>query len=171
MRWLLRSRTQGGGNAAVGSWPSVLLPGRPVGRARCSGHAGAFSPGSQCVLLVLVAALIGMVAGCSSSPPPPLATRVCELPAHAQRTVQITASVSVDAEGRTLIGDPQCPATQIELRLSNAAQRAGAAGRLQAAARAAAGGGQSSFAIRLTGVYADGPPEAYFVTDSVAPAP
>lgn len=121
--------------------------------------------------LALLLPLAGLPGGCGQAPPAPLATTVCELPAHAQRTVQITASVSVDAEGRTLIGDPQCPATQIELRLSNAAQRAGAAGRLQAAARAAAGGGQSSFAIRLTGVYADGPPEAYFVTDSVAPAP
>jgi len=118
-----------------------------------------------------LAALAGWVTGCSPAPQPPLATTVCDLPGNAQRTVQIDATVSVDAEGKTLISDARCPATRIELRLSAAGSRTGGADRLKSAAQQAVGSGNASFSIRLTGVYTPVPPDAYFIADSVAPVP
>jgi hypothetical protein len=119
----------------------------------------------------VLAALAGLLAACSPAPPVPLATTVCELPGHAQRTVQIAATVSVDAAGATLISDPQCPATQIELRLSAAGTRSGAAEQLKSAAKAAVGSGKSSFPVKLSGVYSSTAADTYFVADSVSPAP
>ena len=116
-------------------------------------------------------ALAGLLTACSPAPQPPVATTVCDLPAHAQRTVQVDATVTVDPEGKTLISDAKCSATQIELRLSTAAQRAGAAEQLKTAAQQAVSAGNSSFPIRLTGVYTGGPPEVVFVAESVAPPP
>ena len=85
--------------------------------------------------------------------------------------MQIDASVSVDSEGKTLIGDARCPATQVELRLSTAAARAGAAGQLKSAAQQAVSAGNSRFPVRLTGVYTSAPSGTYFVADSVSTAP
>jgi hypothetical protein len=121
-------------------------------------------------LQFVLAALAGLLAACSQSPPTPLATTVCDLPAHAQRTVQVDATVSVDSEGTTLISDPTCPATQVELRLSAVGSRAGAGEQLKSAAKAAVGSGHASFPIRLTGVYTSAPTGTYFVADSVSPA-
>jgi hypothetical protein len=112
-----------------------------------------------------------LLAACGAAPPPPLATTVCGLAAHAQRTVQLTASVSVDASGTALISDPACAGTRIELRLSAAGSRAGAAERLQSAAKAAVGAGKTSFSVGLTGVYNSTPEGAVFIADSVAPSP
>jgi hypothetical protein len=114
-----------------------------------------------------LAALLGLLTACSPAPQPPLATTVCDLPAHAQRTVQIDATVSVDAEGKTLISDANCSATQIELRLSTAASRAGSAELLKSAAQQAVGGGKSNFPVKLTGVYTAAP-DSVFVADSVS---
>jgi hypothetical protein len=111
-----------------------------------------------------------LLSACSQAPQPPLATTVCDLPAHAQRTVQIDATVSVDPEGKTLISDTQCPATQVELRLSTAASRAGAAEQLKSAAQQAVSAGNARFPVRLTGVYTSAPPDTYFVADSVSAA-
>ena len=118
-----------------------------------------------------LAALVGLLTACSQAPQTPLATTVCELPAHAQRTVQIDATVSVDSEGKTLISDSDCPATQLELRLSTAASRAGAAEQLKSAAQQAVSAGNSRFPVRLTGVYTSAPAGTYFVADSVSAAP
>jgi hypothetical protein len=115
-------------------------------------------------------ALAGLLTACSPSPQAPLATTVCDLPAHAQRTVQIDATVSVDPEGQALISDVNCSATQIELRLSTAASRAGAAEQLKSAAQQAVSSGNSSFPIRLTGVYRSTPSDTYFVAESVSTA-
>jgi hypothetical protein len=119
----------------------------------------------------VLTALVGLLSACSQSPQPPLVTTVCELPANAQRTVQVDAAVSVDAAGKTLISDANCPATRIELQLSTAASRAGAAEQLKSAAQQAVSSGNSSFPIRLTGVYTGTPPDRYFVADSVAAVP
>ncbi len=113
------------------------------------------------------AALIGLLAACGPAPQPPLATTVCELPAHAQRSVQFDATVSVDSEGQAFISDGRCAEIRIMLRLSTAASRAGAAGQLQAAAQQAVNAGHTSFAVRLTGVYTSTPSEASFVAESV----
>jgi len=118
-----------------------------------------------------LAALVALLTACSPSPQTPLATTVCDLPAHAQLTVQIDATVSVDSEGKTLISDAQCPATQVELRFSTAASRAGAAEQLKSAARQAVSAGNSRFPIRLTGVYTNAPSGTYFVADNVSAAP
>jgi hypothetical protein len=118
-----------------------------------------------------LAALVGLLAACAPAPQPPLATTVCDLPANADRTVQIDATVSVDAEGKTLISDARCSATQIELRLSESGSRAGGAEQLKSAAQQAAGSGSSSFPIRLTGVYTRDPAGSYFIADSVSAAP
>lgn len=124
--------------------------------------------GARLLPVVLAGAL---AAACAPAPQPPLATTVCELPAHAQRTVQLVATVTTDAAGTTLIGDPQCPATQVELRLSASGTRSGADAQLKSAARAAVGAGKSSFAVRLAGVYSGTAEGAAFVADSVAPSP
>lgn len=118
-----------------------------------------------------LAALAGLLTACSQAPQTPHATTVCDLSAHAQRTVQVDATVTVDSEGKTLISDARCPATQIELRLSTAASRAGAAEQLKSAAQQAVSSGSSSFPIRLRGVYTSAPPDTYFVADSVSVAP
>jgi hypothetical protein len=122
------------------------------------------------VARVVHAALVGLLAACGPSPQPPLATTVCELPAHAQRSVQFDATVSVDSEGQAFISDARCTETRIMLRLSTAASRAGAAGQLQAAAQQAVSAGHTSFPVRVTGVYTSTPSEASFVAESVTAA-
>ncbi len=126
---------------------------------------------ATCRVEFTLAALVGLLTACSQAPPTPLATTVCDLPAHAQRTVQFDATVRVDSEGKTLISDAQCPATQIELRLSTAASRAGAAEQLESAAQQAVSSGNKSFPVRLTGVFTSTPPDTYFVADTVSAAP
>lgn len=118
--------------------------------------------------VTLVAA--ALLAACSPAPRPPLATTVCKLGAHAQRSVQVDAIVSVDAEGQAYISDAPCPDVKIALQLSTAATRAGAAAQLQAAANTAVAAGSRTFGIRLTGVYANAPAGASFVAESVAAA-
>jgi len=126
---------------------------------------------ATCRVEFALAALVGLLTACSQSPPTPHATTVCDLPAHAQRTVQIDATVSTDSEGKTLIGDARCPATQVELRLSTAASRAGAAEQHKSAAQEAVSAGNTRFPIRLTGVYTKAPSGDYFVADNVSAAP
>jgi len=126
---------------------------------------------ATCRVEFALAALVGLLTACSQAPPTPLATTVCDLPAHAQRTVQIDAAVSVDSEGKALISDTNCLTTQIELRLSTAASRAGAAEQLKSAAQQAVSSGNKSFPIRLTGVYTSAPSGTYFVADTVSAAP
>ena len=50
-----------------------------------------------------------------------------------------------------MISDAQCVSTKVELRLSVAASRSGAAERLQAAAQRASGSGNRTIAATLTG--------------------
>jgi hypothetical protein len=115
-------------------------------------------------------ALAGLLTACSPPPQAPVATTVCDLPAHAQRTVQVDVTVSVDPEGRALMSDANCSATQIELRLSTAALRAGAAEQLKSAAQQAVSAGNSSFPIRLTGIYTSTSSDTFFVAESVSTA-
>jgi hypothetical protein len=84
--------------------------------------------------------------------------------------VQVDVTVSVDPEGRALMSDANCSATQIELRLSTAALRAGAAEQLKSAAQQAVSAGNSSFPIRLTGIYTSTSSDTFFVAESVSTA-
>ena len=113
------------------------------------------------------ALLIGLLAACSQPQQPPLKTSVCEMAARPGRTLQIDATVSVDAEGTAMIGDTHCPGIRLQLQLSTAASRAGADELLQAAAKRAVSSGQSSFAVQLTGVYTDATEGAQFVASNV----
>ncbi|MCC7461629.1 MAG: hypothetical protein IT480_04110 [Gammaproteobacteria bacterium] len=111
-----------------------------------------------------------LLAACAPVPQPPLATTVCELGAHPERTVQVDALISVDAEGQALIGAARCPEVKIMLQLSTAAARAGAAGRLKSAAQQAVQAGNTSFPVRLTGVYTSTPAATQFVAEDVTTA-
>ena len=117
---------------------------------------------------ISIAALLGLLAACSQSQRPPLKTTVCEMSAQPGRTVQIDATVSVDAEGNAMIGDAHCPANRVALQLSTAASRAGADELLRSAAKRAVGSGQSSFAVELAGIYTDSTQGAQFVASSVS---
>ena len=117
---------------------------------------------------ISLAVLLGLLAACGQSQQPPLATTVCELSAKAGRTVQINATVSVDAESNAMIGDAHCPAKHVALQLSTAASRAGADELLQSAAKRAVSSGQSSFAVTLVGVYTDTAQGTQFVASSVS---
>jgi hypothetical protein len=117
---------------------------------------------------ISLAMLLGSLAACSQPQRPPLATTVCELSAKPGRTVQIDATVSVDARGNAMLGDAHCPAIRVALQLSTAAARAGADELLQAAAKQAVSSGQSSFAVTLAGVYTDTAQGAQFVASSVS---
>lgn len=118
----------------------------------------------------IMVALAGLLAACSPPPQAPVATTVCDLPAHAQWTVQVDVTVSVDPEGRALMSDANCSATQIELRLSTAALRAGVAEQLKSAAQQAVSAGNSSFPIRLTGIYTSTSSDTFFAAESVSTA-
>ncbi len=115
-----------------------------------------------------LAMLLGLLAACTQPQRPPLATTVCELSAKPGRTVQIDATVSVDAEGNAMIGDAHCPAKRLALQLSTAASRAGADELLQSAAKRAVSSGQSSFVVTLVGVYTDTTQGTQFVASSVS---
>jgi len=117
---------------------------------------------------ILLAALIASLAACSQSRQPPLATTVCEMSTKPGRTVQLNATVSVDAESNALIGDTRCPAIHVPLQLSTAAARAGADELLQSAAKQAVSGGKASFAVTLAGVYSETTEGARFVASSVS---
>ena len=108
-----------------------------------------------------------LLSACGQAPQSPLATTVCDLAAHAQRSVQIDAVVVVDADGRTLISDAHCAASKVELQLSAAAARAGADQRLRAAAQRAVSSGGTNIPVRLTGVYTQTASGAVFIADSV----
>jgi hypothetical protein len=118
-------------------------------------------------LLVALTALLGLLSACSQSRQQPLATTVCELSAKPGRTVQIDATVSVDAQSNAMIGDAHCPAIRIALQLSTAAARAGADELLQSAAKQAVASGQSSFTVKLTGIYTDTAEGSQFGASSV----
>ncbi|MGB8692890.1 MAG: hypothetical protein WCD08_05215 [Steroidobacteraceae bacterium] len=118
--------------------------------------------------LIPLAVLLGLLAACSQPPQPPLATTVCKLSTKPGRTVQIDATVSVDAEGNAMIGDSHCHAIRVALQLSTAAARAGADELLQAAAKQAVSSGRSSFVVTLAGVYTDTPQGTQFVASSVS---
>jgi hypothetical protein len=90
---------------------------------------------------------------------------------YAQRMVQIDAEIRVDPDGRTVIGDARCAGTKIELRLTEAAARAGAAEQLMAAARSAASNGKPSVPAKLTGVYANTATSAYFIAENISGLP
>ena len=128
--------------------------------------------GSPRVVFALTA-LLGLLTACSERTQPPVATTVCELPTYVQRMVQVDAEISVDAGGRTVIGDAHCATTKIELRLSEAASRAGAAAQLKAAAQRAVSSGNPSIPVKLTGVFTNESTAAYFIAESIAghPAP
>jgi hypothetical protein len=115
-----------------------------------------------------LAVLLGLLAACSQPQQPPLATTVCGLSAKPGRTVQIDATVSVDAEGNAMLGDAHCPAKRVALQLSTAAARAGADELLQSAAKQAVSSGQSSFAVTLVGVYTDTTQGTQFVASRVS---
>ncbi len=121
-------------------------------------------------LRILIAALPGLLAACAQPQQPPLRTSVCELSAKAGRTVQIDATVSVDAEGSAMIGDAKCSGIHLPLQLSTAASRAGADEMLQAAAKRTVSNGKSSFEVGLIGIYTDNTEGAQFVADSVSTA-
>ena len=116
----------------------------------------------------LIAVLLGLLAACSQSQPPPLRTTVCEVSGKPGRTVQIAATVTVNAESNAMIGDPHCPGIHLALQLSTAASRAGADEVLQSAAKRAVSSGQSSFAVELAGVYTETTQGDQFVASSVS---
>jgi hypothetical protein len=116
-------------------------------------------------------ALLGLLTACSGGAPKAVATSVCELGRYSQRTAKIDAEISVDVTGRTVIGDARCATTKIELRLSAAALRAGAAEQLKTASQGAVSGGKTSFAVKLTGIFADEPTGAYFIAENVTGLP
>jgi len=119
-------------------------------------------------LRILIAALPGLLAACAQPQQPPLTTSVCELSTKPGRSVQIDATVSVDAEGSAMIGDAHCPAIHLPLQLSTAASRAGADELLQAAAKRAVSNGQSSFEVGLIGIYTDDTEGSQFAASSVS---
>ena len=119
---------------------------------------------------VSIAVLLGLLAACSPSQPPPLKTTVCEVSGKPGRSVQIAATVTVDAESNAMIGDAHCPGIHLALQLSTAASRAGADDVLQSAAKRAVSSGQSSFAVELTGVYTATTQGDQFVASSVSTA-
>jgi len=118
-------------------------------------------------LRFLIAALAALQGACAGPQQPPLKTTVCEMSAQPGRTLQVDATVSVNAEGNAMIGDARCPGIHLELQLSTAASRAGADALLQSAAQRAVSGGQSSFAVQLTGVYTEMTEGNQFVASSV----
>lgn len=115
-----------------------------------------------------VVVLAGLLAGCSSESLPPKMASVCDLPNNVERSVHVAATVSVDAEGKAHISDAACPSTRIALELSTAGSRSGAAEKLKSAAQEAASGAQSSFQVRLSGVYKTSTPQPTFVADEVS---
>jgi len=115
-----------------------------------------------------IAVLLGLLAACSQPQPPPLTTTVCEVSAKPGQTVQIAATVSVDAESNAMIGDAHCPGIHVALQLSTAGSRAGADEVLQSAAKRAVSSGQSSFAVQLVGVYTETAQGDQFVASSVS---
>jgi hypothetical protein len=122
-------------------------------------------------VIVTLTSLAGLLSGCSERAATPLAATVCELTRYPQRMVQIDAEVRVDTDGRTVIGDARCASTKIELRLTEAAERAGAALQLMTAARNAASSGQPSIAVKLTGVFTNTATSTYFVAENIAGLP
>jgi hypothetical protein len=121
--------------------------------------------------LFALTALLGLLAACSERTQTPVATTVCELPTHAQRMVQVDAEISVDANGGTVIGDAHCATTKIELRLSQAASRAGVAEQLKAASQRAASSGNPNIPAKLTGVFSNESTSAYFIAESISGLP
>ena len=113
----------------------------------------------------------GLLSACGERMQAPIATTVCELPAYAQRMVQLDAEISVDRDGRTVIGDARCATTKIELQLSAAATRAGAAEQLEAAAQSATSSGKPSFSAKLTGVFTHATTGTYFIAESISGLP
>jgi hypothetical protein len=122
-------------------------------------------------LHVVLIALLGLLTACSERKPAPLTTSVCELSMYAQRAVQIDAEISAGPGGVPLIGDPRCPTTKVELRLSGAATRAGAEEQLKAAAQRATGSGSQSFPARLSGVFTNATTGDYFIAESFSELP
>ena len=114
-----------------------------------------------------IAVLSGWLAACSQPQTPPLSASLCEMSATPGRTLQVDATVSVNAEGTAMISDAHCPGIHLDLQLSTAASRAGADEVLQAAAKRAVSNGQSSFEVSLTGVYTDTTEGAQFVASQV----
>jgi hypothetical protein len=117
----------------------------------------------------VLACVIVLPAACGSQPP--LVATVCQLTTYAQRTVQVDAEISVDNSGHAVLGDARCAATMIELRLSAAASRAGAAEQLKLAAQAAVGSGKPSVRMKLIGVFTNEATGTYFVAESVTSLP
>jgi hypothetical protein len=119
----------------------------------------------------VVVALAGLLAACSSESLSPKMASVCDLPNNVERSVQVAATVSVDAEGKAHISDAACPSTRIALELSAAGSRSGAAEKLKSAAQEATSGGKSSFQVSLSGVYKTSMPQPTFVADEVSSPP
>lgn len=113
-------------------------------------------------------AMLGLLSACSQSTPIPVETTVCDLSSHVQRLVEVEAEISVDARGRTVIGDRRCDTELIELQLSGAAARAGVEGQLKAASLNAASSGKSTIPVKLTGVYTQASTGDYFIAESVS---
>jgi hypothetical protein len=109
-----------------------------------------------------------LVSACSEQAQAPMVTSVCDLAAHMQRVVQFDALIEAETDGRTVISDAKCASTKVELRLSVAASRSGAAERLQAAAQRASGSGNRTIAATLTGVLHNTTTGYYFNADSVS---
>jgi hypothetical protein len=118
-------------------------------------------------ILIVGALGLTLVSACSEQAQAPMVTSVCDLAAHVQRVVQLDALIEVEPDGRTVISDAKCASTKVELRLSAAATRSGAAERLQAAAQRASGSGKRTIAATLTGVLANTTTGYYFNADSV----
>lgn len=96
------------------------------------------------------APLLLALTACSQPPAAPPNIDVCRLRDQPDRLVTISAVLANDGT-RTLIGGTDCPDLGVELRLTDAAFRAGAQLQLQAAVRAAAPG--TPVRVNLTGVY------------------
>ena len=109
-----------------------------------------------------------LVSACSEQAQAPMVTSVCDLTAHLQRVVQLDALIEVEPDGRTVISDAQCASTKVELRLSAAGSRSGAAERLQAAAQRSSGSGNRTIAATLTGVLTNTTTGYTFNADSIS---
>jgi len=118
-------------------------------------------------------ALLLLLAACTGQTPTPLATTVCELVQHPQRTVQLKATLSVTPDGGIRIGDPACASTHVELRLSGQAERAGYSERLQQTLQPAGSFGEVRElpGVTLTGVLQTGDGETFFSVETLSGVP
>jgi hypothetical protein len=114
-----------------------------------------------------------LLAACADQAPAPLATTVCELVQHPQRTVQLQATLSVNPAGSIVMSDAACATTRVELRLSSQAERAGYSARLQQSLQPAGSFGEIRElpGVTLTGVLQTGDGETFFSAETLSGVP